>query len=319
VKGIKRVLITGATGFIGSHLVNRLVKEGFRIGIMKRKTSDTWRIENLIKKIEIYEGDLKENNTVMDVISDFKPEAVAHLATYYSVEHKPKEISEMFSTNVMGTINLLEACSNSCVKLFLNTSTCFVFMKNAGNPGRDSEAGPVNLYALTKKYAEDACTYYAKKCGLNVVTLRLFPPYGPRDNDRKLVPYVIKNMLAGDNLKMTSGKQKWDYIFVNDIIEAFEKVFAYRARGHEIFNIGTGRAYSVRDLVYLIGQNIGSVKEPEWGAIPHRKNEIWYMKADIKRSRIRLKWKPNTDLEKGMSTTVKWYKDFYGGDYGSKN
>ena len=110
-----KILVTGATGFIGSRLAHRLIKEGFELGIIKREKSDTWRIKDILGKITTYDADLKDTEKISKVISDFKPDIIFHLATYYAVDHKPEEIPLMIEKNILGTINLLEAAKESKV------------------------------------------------------------------------------------------------------------------------------------------------------------------------------------------------------------
>jgi nucleoside-diphosphate-sugar epimerase len=309
-----RVLITGATGFIGSHLTERLIREGFEVGILKRENSDVWRIKNLSDKIVAFDVDLRDTQEVSKAVSHFRPEVIFHLATYYAVEHKPHEIPLMVDTNVLGTINLLEASKESMVKLFVNTSSCFVYKESENKLRENADLSPLNLYALTKIQAEQACSFYAEEYGLKTITFRLFPPYGPADHERRLIPYVIKSLFDGERLKMTTGEQRWDFVYVDDIIDAYFKLLNIPnlPEKHEIFNIGTGNVVSVREVVSRIKKIIGSELELEWGAIPHRKNEVWFTSADISKTENFLKWQPKIQiLGEGLEFTVKWYKNFW--------
>jgi len=316
---LNKILITGATGFIGSHLTERLAQEGFEIGILKQENSNTWRIENLLDKISVYEVDLLDTKSIYKVVSDFRPDTIIHLAAYYSVEHKQEEISSMIDTNVLGTVNLLEASKETGIKLFINTSSCFVYKESENKLKEDADLSPLNLYALTKLQVEQACTFYAEKYELKVVTFRLFPPYGPKDHERRLIPYVIKNLLNGNKPRLTTGMQRWDFVYVDDIVEAYFRLlnipdFPVK---HELFNIGTGNATSVREVVSRINEIIGGNIELEWGVIPHRKNEVWFICADIQKTVTSLGWNPKTQvLEEGLELTVKWYKNFW---IGGKN
>jgi len=314
MEDVTRVLITGATGFIGSHLANRLVQEGFEVGILKRENSDVWRIKDLLDKIVVYDVDLRDTPGIYKVVSHFKPDVIFHLATYYAVEHQPQEIPSIVDTNVLGTINLLDASRESTVKLFVNTSSCFVYKESKNKLRESDDLNPLNLYALTKIQAEGACNFYAEKYGLKTVTFRLFPPYGPADHERRLIPYVIKSLLNGEKPKMTTGGQKWDFVYVFDIVNAYIKLLTLPEfpQNHEIFNIGTENAISVRDVVSRVKEIIGTELEPEWGAIPHRKNEVWFTCADISKTENFLGWRPEVQiLEDGLELTVEWYKNFW--------
>jgi len=311
---LKKILITGATGFIGSHLTRKLIEEGFEVGIIKRENSDVWRISDLIKNLSIYDANLRDLHKVSETTSNFKPDVIFHLATYYAVEHKSEEVSLMVDTNVLGTINLLEASKKSNVKLFVNTSSCFVYQGNKNKLKESADLNPLNLYALTKMQAEQACSFYTKKYGLRTVTFRLFPPYGPADHERRLIPYAIKTFLEEKKLRLTTGKQRWDFVYVDDIINAYLKLLnKYNLpTTHEILNIGTGNTVSVQEVISRTKEIIGSDIKLEWGVVPHRKNEFWFLCADINKAKDFLKWEPKTQiLQKGLEITVNWYKKFW--------
>ena len=311
---LNKVLITGAAGFIGSQLTQRLIREGFEVGIIKRVNSDTWRIKDLSDKIVAYDVDLRDTQEVSKAVSHFRPDVIFHLATYYAVEHKPQEIPLMIDTNVLGAVNLLEASKDAMVKLFVNTSSCFVYRESENKLREEYDLSPLNLYALTKLQAEQACSFYAEKYGLKAITFRLFPPYGPADHERRLIPYVIKSLLEGERLKLTTGKQRWDFVYVDDIVDAYFKLLSVSdlPQKHEIFNIGTGNAVSIREVVSRIKEITDVALEPDWGAIPHRKNEVWFTCADISKTENFLGWQPKIQmLEEGLELTVKWYKSFW--------
>ena len=316
-----KILITGAHGFIGSHLTRELIEKGHEIGIIKRKSSNLWRIKDLSHKLSSYDVDLRYTEGVIKAVTDFKPDIIYHLATYYAVDHKSEEVALMVNSNVLGTINLLEAARWLRLELFVNTSSCFVYKLSGEKLREESELDPLNFYALTKIYAEEASTFYAQKYGLKVVTFRLFPPYGPADHERRLIPFVIRSLLKGEPPKLTSGRQKWDFVYVGDIVNVYTKLldFLDSFENHEIFNIGTGQASSVREVVSQIKRIMGVSIEPLWGAIPHRKNEVWFMCADISKAKAFLGWKPKT-LREGLELTIEWYKSaLSGGENGIKN
>ena len=309
-----RVLVTGATGFIGSQLTQRLIRGGFEVGIIKRENSNIWRIKDLSDKIVTYDVDLRDTLEVSKAISRFRPDVIFHLATYYAVEHEPQEVSLLVDTNVLGTVNLLETAKESMVKLFVNTSSCFVYEESENKLRENDQLSPLNLYALTKLQAEQACSFYAENYGLKAITFRLFPPYGPADRERRLIPYVIKSLLDGERLKLTTGMQRWDFVYVGDIIEAYFKLLNVPnlPTKHEIFNIGTEKAVSVREVVSRIKEIVGGELEPDWGAIPHRKNEVWFTCADLSKTENFLRWQPKIQiLGEGLEFTVKWYKTFW--------
>lgn len=311
-----RILVTGATGFIGSHLVHQLLREEHDVGIIKRPTSKTWRINDILDQLTVFETDLQDLCKIQDAVEIFKPDVVFHLATHYVTEHTPADIKPLYETNVLGTVNLLDSMIDSTVKLFVNTSSCFVYGSGScSNKDQHMSEGdflnPSNLYALTKVQGEEACSYYAERYGVKCVTLRLFPPYGEWDNERKLIPFVIRKMIDGEELQLTSCKQKWDFTYIDDVIGAYMKVLFILefSEKHEIFNIGTGYAPSIKRVVLMIKDILGSNIKPKFGAIPHRNNEVWHTCADASAAQKNLDWTPKTKLKEGLRKTVRWYQE----------
>lgn len=305
----QRILLTGAHGFIGSHLTRRLVREGREVGIICREQSDTVRIADIIDDIEVFRSDLRELSATAGIVSSFDPDAVLHLATHYAVEHTPDEIGSMMDTNVKATVNLIDASARNSAGLFVNASTCAVYEDTGRQLSETDKIVPQNLYALTKLHSEEACTFYSSYESLPCVTLRLFPPYGPADNTRRLLPYLIRCYQDGISPDLTTGKQEWDFVYVDDVVNAFVLALDHGKgkSGHEIFNVGTGDPISVREVVERIKSIMGVDEESRWGALPHRKNEVWYNSADISRISSGLGWTPATSIDDGLKKTVEWF------------
>ena len=310
---IKKIFVTGATGFIGRHLVHRLIAEGYSVGALVRPASaspETGRIE----VVSYFYGDIRNYEDLKTAFSAFEPDTVIHLVTYYSVMHQADEIGVMLDTNVKGTINLLEATKESgTVKQFINTSSCAVYEQKKQRLKEEDAIKPQNLYAMTKLQAEEACSYYADAFHLPCVTLRLFPPYGPGDHERRLIPYVIGSILKNTPPNLTTGKQEWDFVYIDDIVNAYLAVLkSYPFKDdHAIFNVGTGEAVSIRSVVEKIRGNIGSDIDLPWGSVAHRVNEVWYNSADITRAQTVLRWSPETGIDEGIKKTVAWFRDYF--------
>ncbi|MCK9630268.1 MAG: NAD-dependent epimerase/dehydratase family protein [Methanoregula sp.] len=310
---IKKIFVTGATGFIGRHLVRRLISEGYDVGALVRSASSS-KPAGTTDGVSYFTGDIRNYDDLSSAVSAFRPDAIIHLVTYYAVMHRADEIGVMTDTNVRGTINLLEAAKETGgVRLFVNTSSCAVYEEKKHRLREDDTIRPQNMYALTKIQAEEACSYYAGTFHLPCVTLRVFPPFGPGDHERRLIPYVIESILKNTPPNLTTGKQEWDFVYVDDIVNAYVAVLkSYPFRNdHAIFNIGTGNPVSIRSVVEKIRENIGSDINLPWGSVAHRPNEVWYNSADITKAKDELHWTPQRGLDEGIRMTVAWFRDFF--------
>jgi nucleoside-diphosphate-sugar epimerase len=144
------------------------------------------------------------------------------------------------------------------------------------------------------------------------VTLRIFSPYGPGDHERRLIPYLVHSFLSGEAPKMTTGKQQWDFVYVEDIVEAYVKVLRKQSfpTKHEVFNIGSGEAVSIREIALRLKEILQSDLTPVWGAVAHRENELWHVCADIQKAQTVLGWRPQTKiLDDGLKRTVESLKN----------
>jgi UDP-glucose 4-epimerase len=310
----KRILLTGGFGFIGAALTRRLVMDGHSVALLELGSGDRGRLGTVAGDVAVKEVDLRDNEGVIAAVKELSPDIIAHLAAYYAIDHRPDEVPAMVGTNVQGLANLLEAAVAVKPYAFINTSSCFVYEQTGRPLTEDGPIRPSNLYAMTKRFGEELCTFYSSEYGLGVTTLRIFSPYGPGDHDRRLIPSVVRSCLDGEAPRVSTGKQLWDFIFIDDIVDAYVRAFDHEPCGHETFNIGSGKAVPVKDIVMRIRNLMGPGPQPLWGAIPHRKSEIWSMTADISRARQLLHWEPKTEiLGEGLEKTVRWFADKYGG------
>ena len=186
----KYIMLTGGTGFIGSHLLEELLKENYKVILLKRSFSNTWRIAEVLNHENLILKNLDEED-LNDIFSQYAIEGILHLATYYIRSHKSDEISEMINTNINFPTQLLENAVNNNVKFFINTGTFSEYDLDASPISEDSELKAFNLYSSTKTAFEDILKYYHGKNDLICATMKLFTPYGPKDDENKITPYLI--------------------------------------------------------------------------------------------------------------------------------
>ncbi|MGC8622026.1 MAG: NAD-dependent epimerase/dehydratase family protein [Caldisphaera sp.] len=304
-----KVLLTGANGFIGSYVIDNLVKdESYEIGITLRKSSDIWRIKENIQKIESFFVDQID---IDEIISNFKPDIVIHLAVYYKKRHIYGNIDEMLKTNVIFPTKLLDSMIKNNVHFFINTGTFTEYAVDKNDLTTQSQISPANLYSATKVSFEDILKFYGSNYNLNAVTLKLFAPYGYKDNRKKLIPYLINCALSGKVAETSPGDQRWDFIYVKDVADAYMKSINYlmnSRQNYSTFNIGSGENHSIKEIAEIIS-NLGKKLQVNWGAIPYSNPETFYVKADITSSRNILKWWPKYSIRDGISETYEWYKE----------
>ena len=310
------VLVTGATGFVGSCLVRRLVTEGFDVHIMVRRDSDRWRIADLSGKVMEHLCDLRDAAAVEDCIGSVRPEVVCHLATYggFASQQDNRTIVE---ANLLGTMNLLRACEKCGFRLFINTGSSSEYGQKQQPMREDDLPEPVGDYGVTKVAATLFCQAEALMKGLPVVTLRLFSPYGPWDDPQRLIPFAAARLLAGESPQLASPHSVRDYVYIDDVVDCYLSLIRNRGKGMAgIFNVGSGRQSSIGEVVALLEELSGTGAHAQWGVRPSVRPEPAVWVADVGKARADLGWTPRTSLQDGLATTLAWMRgnlDFYRG------
>jgi len=304
----KRILITGATGFVGSCLSRRFVNMNYDIHIAKREQSNIWRIRDIFNRVVAHNIDLVDSNSIEKLIKDIKPRIIFHTATYggYSFQ---KDVNKVIQTNVMGTVNLINACSKVGFDIFVNTGSSSEYGLKSSPMNEIDLLEPNSNYGVAKVSATLFCQAIARREGLPIVTLRLFSPYGYYEEATRLVPSIIISCLTGENPKVSSPEPVRDFVFIKDVVDAYIKVVETPDVKGQIFNIGYSKQHSVGEVVSKIIELAEERVSPEWGSIPKRTSEPIIWQADISKAKDILKWEPRYDLEEGLNKTVKWFKE----------
>jgi nucleoside-diphosphate-sugar epimerase len=310
---MKRFLITGATGFVGACLTRKLVEQGHKVDVVTRATSDMWRLDSIIDHIKIHHADLRDAAAIQQVVKQVRPAVVCHLAAYgtFASQTDKRMIAE---SNYDGTANLLSACLSTGFERFINTGSSSEYGEKTTPMKETDIPEPADAYAIAKAGATEHCRLEAENAAAPVVTLRIFSPYGPWDDPRRLIPYVIKSLLRGERPRLSTPQSVRDYIYIDDIIEAYLGVLKADLEPGEILNIGSGIEHSIGDVVDRIVEAVGNDIEPEWGAVDPRRHEPEHWCADITRAADELGWTPATPLSAGIGKTVGWFQenlDFY--------
>jgi CDP-6-deoxy-D-xylo-4-hexulose-3-dehydrase len=296
-----RVLVTGGTGFIGSHLVRRLVREGANIVLLVPDT-DVERIQDVLNQVALYEIDIRTEGAVRAVLQQSSPEIVFHLAAV-GVTDPFLEPDVALRVNLYGTINVVRAAAEVGARRIIHTGTSYEY----GDLAADGQLDPISPYAASKAAAWAFCRMYHRTMDWPIVCLRLFQVYGPGQRGT-LIPSAIEAGLAGEPFATTPGEQIRDWTYIDDVIEAYLHAATAEGIDGETFDIGTGTGTSVQEVVGLLFEHIGSSRQPDIGALPYRPGEVWRLVANPELASHRLGWRARVPLAEGLTRTLTEYE-----------
>jgi nucleoside-diphosphate-sugar epimerase len=303
----KRYLITGASGFIGSVLLRKLLDKKQNVYIILRKQSNTWRIKDLLDKVIIRYSDLSNLSELTQIVKKIKPNVIYHLATNgaYSYQNNSNQI---IHTNILGTWNLLQACNTVDYELFVNTgsSSEYGFKKFAMRETDSLE--PASYYAVTKCTQTLLCSHIAKQEKKPIVTIRPFAVYGPYEEPKRFVPTLMNALFLNKKMDLVSPETARDFIYVDDIVDAYLKINELKNNPGEYFNIGTGLQSTIKDFVETAINITGKKIKLKWKGIKNRKWDTSNWVADISKARQLLKWTPKINLDHGIKLTWDWFQ-----------
>lgn len=283
-----RILVTGATGFIGKGILPRLVALGHDVVCLVRPNGS--RPDPAISFVEIPVG-VRELALELDRI---RPDIVVHLASLFLASHTPEQAEELVSSNIAYPARLLESMKLAGTRKFLNTGS--IFQSSDGIDGT-----PFNLYAATKQAFEDLLAHYARNEGFQVLTLRLADTYGPGDTRRKIIQLLMEAAIDGTPLDLSPGEQKLSLTWVDDVhlgfIHGIERLLSTTFSGHEIFGLCAQDTISIRQLAEAVERTVERRGDFRWGARSYRPNEI--MEPTLPQPLPG--WVPNTPLDRGLA------------------
>ena len=281
-----KIVVTGSSGFIGTKIVKKL-------HILKHK---------------VIELDIHNNFDITDwnQISSIKNfDVLIHLAAKTFVPDSYRIPRQMYNVNVLGTLNMLELCRINNAKMLFASS--YVYGKPKYLPiDENHPTFAFNPYCQSKIIGEELCKSYNKDFGVLVIIFRPFNIYGAGQNDNFLIPLMIKQIKDSGKLTLKDPRPKRDFIHVNDVVEAYIKVMSYRGASFEIFNLGSGSSFSVKEIAEMIVLNSSEEIEIEFSE-EKRKNEVLDTIADITKIKQKLNWNPNITLNNGIKELIDFY------------
>ena len=291
-------LVTGGAGFIGSNLVERLIRDGHRVTIIDNLS--TGKRENLHKDAEFFELDIAELDAIKPVFK--KKDVVFHIAAIPRIMRSIEDPAFVFRSNVTGTLNVLLAARDAGVKRVVYSASSSAYgLQNILPLCEDMPSKPLNPYALTKYIGEELCRQFTNLYGLDTISLRYFNVYGPRMDVEGDYATVIGKFLRlkseGKPLTIIGdGKQTRDFTNVRDVAEANVLASQIEKGGGEVINIGAGSNHSVQEIADIIGG--------EHAHVPERPGEVRDTLADISKAKQILGWEPKVSLKDGISQLI---------------
>ncbi|HOJ76475.1 MAG TPA: SDR family oxidoreductase [Bacillota bacterium] len=304
-------LVTGGAGFIGSHIVNKLVAENEQVIVVDNLT--TGSLENLrgiIDQINFIKADIMDTTTMGQIIQ--KVDYIIHQAAKISVIESVEDPVGFHDINVTATLNLLELAKKSKVRRFVLASSSAVYGANSNLPLAETEpAAPLSPYGVNKLIGEIYARLYYELYGLETVCLRYFNVFGPKQRPDSpyaaVIPKFVANLIVDKPVQIYgTGEQTRDFIFVEDVAAANIAACRCSDIGGEVFNIASGKQVSVNDLFIQISHMLLSNSTPEYQ--PPREGEVLHSVALTAKSETKLNFKPAVSFEEGLEKTVYWYK-----------
>lgn len=294
----RRVLVTGAAGFIGSSLCRRLSETGARVHATSRAPDAS--LDNLSWR----SCDLANHDAAMDLFRSVRPEIVLHLAGHVSGARATEAVLPTLRGNLASTVHvLLAAQEHGCERVVLTGS----LEEPEPGPGMGWPV-PSSPYAASKLASSAYGRMFAALFGLPVVVLRVFMVYGPGQRDEsKLVPYVITSLLRGERPRLGSGAREVDWIYIDDVVQAFMDAAVGAGLKGVTLDVGSGALMPVREMVARLYRALAPDVTPEFGAIPDRPMEQIRV-ARVEETRRQLGWSPGIDLDEGIRRTIDWYR-----------
>ena len=303
-----KILVTGGHGFIGAHLVRRLLQEEAQVSILAKKNANLWRIQDILKDIQVCNGDIVDTQKTNNILRKLKPDYIFHLAADSRCSSKTNSIQKI-KTNIIGTANITEAIAQIGCKKIINLGSSSEYGTSLQKIDENTEINPIDIYGITKSTATKIAHNIALKHKMDIVTLRPFNIFGEGESSERLFPYIILQLLQGKNVPLTNCTQTRDYCYIENVITALILAAKNPNLKNEIFNIGSGITHSLQYFVEIIFKNFETNKKPLYGSLPYKESERMNVSSDVSKIKRILNWDITISLEKGIQNTIKWYKE----------
>ena len=304
----KNILVTGGAGFIGSHLVRRLLSDSYSVSVLLKNTTDTGRIKDLLSELKIVIDDMSDMDRLKKMLGEMKPYGIFHCAASNIKSGVSAPEDDLIEVNIGGTVHLIRALEDVDYKFFINSGS-YLEYGTKQKPFKESDlCEPVEIYAITKLAATLYCQSVARSNGKPIMTFRIFSPYGPEMEKGRLVYEVVRRARENSEILLTKPETSRDFIFIDDIVdlyvEAMDKAFSLKG---EIFNLGSGKAITLGYLVERTKRIIVSDSPVTWGGAKDVAYDSGCQEADMDKTYSAFNWRPKHDIDAGIKSIADWF------------
>jgi nucleoside-diphosphate-sugar epimerase len=301
---VTRALVTGGAGFVGTNLARRLLADGWEVDLVAGPESDPWRLEGLADHARVHWLDLTDAEGVENAVAAARPARVFHLAAHGAYSWQT-DAERILATNILGTLNVLEASLRHGCEAFVNTGSSSEYGFKDHPPSEDERPEPNSVYAVAKAAATMLAGHHGRTSEVRISTLRLYSVYGPYEEPRRLVPTLVHSALAGRLPPLVDPTVARDFVHVDDVVDAY-LVAGEAATGGEVYNVGSGVQTSLAELVQVAREVFSLAAEPAWGSMAPRSWDTTTWVAATGKIRSELGWEPRVSLADGLRTFRDW-------------
>ena len=297
-----RVLITGGAGFIGSHLVRRALQDGAEVSLLLRPGSDRRRLADVLPAARVIEGAVEDGASLEAALRETRPEICLHLAWRMDGSESSRHFESL-----RASLELVSALSRAGCRRILCAGTCAEYDGGPSALAENASVEPRTSYAVCKHALFVAGSALARAQGVSFVSARIFYVYGPAEDPRRLVPEVIRHLLAGTPVDLTSGEQVRDYLHVEDVADGlWRAATAFDLEG--AVNVASSIPVSVAEIARTLADLLHRPELLRLGARPQRSEEAPVLYGDATRLRTRTGWAPKYALADGLRQTIAWWR-----------
>ena len=301
----EKIFLTGSTGFVGSHLLRAMLKENYDIHICIRKESDLFKIMDIKDQVSLTLLDLSNRDAVNEYFKKHRFDTVIYCA-WQGVSGDFRNDLGQFD-NLLFISNLFEISRKTGTKKWIGFGSQAEYAAHTSSIDETYKTEPTTLYGISKLSVYHMLKILSTEYEISFSWIRIFSCYGPYDNEKTFIPYMIKNILLNNSLELTKGEQLWDFLYIDDLTSGIISVLKNNIDG--VINLGSGKTVQISDVAKIIKDMINDDYELNFGTKEYRHDQVMYLHADISKLKNMCSWTPKWSLEKGIKNTIEFIKD----------